>query len=446
MVTKMTSNIKVKKPDQSPKRLQEEHQKIAIVVGQSIVQQLKKQEQYQQQQTSHKVRLTQAGKSLTGSVKSKQLNLGEITKELSEEMRNKMNINAVARILKEDKKSFLSSAQLDTRVKILSLLWSENNESLTSNNISELVKKYVFEDLRNRSDIAFHTISNEYLKYFKTGELTNYTQCLNLVLSSLIEKSELKDRDYFLPRFYIESPLLTDESIDLLRHFIISEEFYIGSVTVGLNILKILIEKKKTKRAKLLPVLLELCVSPDKSEIRSQAVKAAKNLHEIYGSDIRDPIEAFALQMLRHLLEANPPEIIKHGSWTEESIKICLILYLSLLPTNHKLIHDLAVVYVGTSADTKRIILRVLEGPVKGMGMNSPELLLLVENCPKGAETLVTRIIHVLTDKQPPSSELVARVRDLYQVSSRRSVVASSSNNGVLFTFNYRNVFPTFVF
>ena len=33
------------------------------------------------------------------------------------------------------------------------------------------------------------------------------------------------------------------------------------------------------------------------------------------------------------------------------------------------------------------------------MGMESPELLLLVETCPKGAETLITRIIHILTDK-----------------------------------------------
>lgn len=36
---------------------------------------------------------------------------------------------------------------------------------------------------------------------------------------------------------------------------------------------------------------------------------------------------------------------------------------------------------------------------VRGMGMDSPELLLLVENCPKGAETLVTRMLHILTDK-----------------------------------------------
>ena len=64
-----------------------------------------------------------------------------------------------------------------------------------------------------------------------------------------------------------------------------------------------------------------------------------------------------------------------------------------LLPTR------LATVYTSTNADIKRTILRMLEVPVKGMGMDSPELLLFVENCPKGAETLVTRVIHILTDK-----------------------------------------------
>lgn len=59
----------------------------------------------------------------------------------------------------------------------------------------------------------------------------------------------------------------------------------------------------------------------------------------------------------------------------------------------------LAVVYVQANADIKRKILRMVEGPVEGMGMESPELLKLVETCPKGAETLLIRIIHILTDK-----------------------------------------------
>lgn len=97
------------------------------------------------------------------------------------------------------------------------------------------------------------------------------------------------------------------------------------------------------------------------------------------------------------------------------------------------------MVYVQANADIKRRILRLVETPIEGMGMDSPELLKLVETCPKGAETLLIRIIHILTDKckigiavfklrkkvkiifffvfqiDPPSPALVNQVRDLYQ-------------------------------
>ena len=74
----------------------------------------------------------------------------------------------------------------------------------------------------------------------------------------------------------------------------------------------------------------------------------------------------------------------------------------------------LADVYVQTGGDVKRTILRILEAPIKEIGMESEELLSLVENCPKGSETLVTRIIHILTERSAPSPELVNKVRDLY--------------------------------
>ena len=48
------------------------------------------------------------------------------------------------------------------------------------------------------------------------------------------------------------------------------------------------------------------------------------------------------------------------------------------------------------------------------IGMESPELLNLVENWLKGLETLVTRIIHILMERTAPSPELVNKVRDLY--------------------------------
>jgi len=50
--------------------------------------------------------------------------------------------------------------------------------------------------------------------------------------------------------------------------------------------------------------------------------------------------------------------------WSEETIKLCLYLFLGLLPVDHRLIHDLANIYTAAVADIKRTILRVLETPV----------------------------------------------------------------------------------
>ena len=62
------------------------------------------------------------------------------------------------------------------------------------------------------------------------------------------------------------------------------------------------------------------------------------------------------------------------------------------------------MIYTAVNGDIKRVILRVLEIPVREMGMASPEILKLVENCPKGAETLITRIIHILTEQSKISA------------------------------------------
>uniref|UniRef100_A0ACB8FSI9 Uncharacterized protein n=1 Tax=Sphaerodactylus townsendi TaxID=933632 RepID=A0ACB8FSI9_9SAUR len=154
--------------------------------------------------------------------------------------------------------------------------------------------------------------------------------------------------------------------------------------------------------------------------VRQQALLFIKRMYE--KDQLREYVEKFALNYLQLLVHPNPPSVLFGADkdtevaapWTEETIKQCLYLYLALLPQNHKLIHELASVYTEAIADIKRTVLRVIEQPIRGMGMNSPELLLLVENCPKGAETLVTRCLHSLTDKVPPSPELVKRVRDLY--------------------------------
>lgn len=52
------------------------------------------------------------------------------------------------------------------------------------------------------------------------------------------------------------------------------------------------------------------------------------------------------------------------ATWNEDTVRQCLFLYLSLLPLNHQLVHELASVYTEAIADIKRSVLRAIEQPV----------------------------------------------------------------------------------
>lgn len=409
MIAKMNADAKSAASD-------EQQQKIAAIIGRSIAQELRRQEQQQQQAkvaTPTKVKLVPTGKALTTTVRFKQLNLADITTAQDEHTRRDIVQGAVDRILKVDNsRLFLSTSQRSARVKILSHLCAECK--VADLNLIERVKAHVFQDIRNRYDMLFNVLYNEYLSSKIAGDdLHAYNVCFDSFLTGIIE-CEHRDRAHFLPKFFNEAPLITAEALAAVRDFIIKEGS--AAVTLGMTIIKTLLQRRRLLRQDLMALVLELSVNMENAEARQQAVKTIKLLHKS-SPELRETIEEYAHSALRHLLEPTPPAPINNlaATWSEDAIKLCLMPYLSLLPNNHSLIHNLAVVYVSTQAEIKRVILRALEAPVRAMGMNSPELLLLLENCPKGAETMVARMIHVLTDKQAPSAELVSRVRDLYQ-------------------------------
>lgn len=349
--------------------------------------------------------------------RQRQLNLAEITKPLSDEEMEQMLVLTVRRILKAGR--IHTSGIPVVQVKILAGLATQ-----FGGEISAMLRDYILEDPRLHADVALAWLYEEYaqLQGFLQAAGTqggigkrggdSYGESLNGILLDVLHKCEPRERDALFSRFYLEIPSITPDALLILKQYCSSE----STVSQGLSILSSLVDYRPPQQMEYLQQVLDLTVAPTQ-EVRLQAARLAKQLHE--RGNFRPIIEDFALTFLRYLLEPTPPRHLLHDpvavtTWTEDCIKICMQLYLSLLPVNNKLIHDLAVVYVGADAEIKRTIFRGLEGPVKGMGMSSPELLLLVENCPKGAETLVTRIIHILTDKTPPSSELVARVRDLY--------------------------------
>lgn len=46
-----------------------------------------------------------------------------------------------------------------------------------------------------------------------------------------------------------------------------------------------------------------------------------------------------------------------------------------------------------------QVTFRCIEQTIKAIGMQSEDLLSMIENCPVGAEPLIARIVHLLTER-----------------------------------------------
>nr|XP_033334950.1 symplekin isoform X2 [Megalopta genalis] len=352
----------------------------------------------------------------------KALKLSEVTKPLSKEVKEKMLLMAVNRILSSEKTAVFGGVAA-IRSKILTTLAATFNPY-----IKEAVLRYITDDMRNRLDLALGWLYEEYalLQGFQrrttlcTKPQEAPHQAYNFLLCTLVSAIDLvqgKDRDTLLNRLYLEAPLITEDAVEALK--MVSSEETRG--LAPLQLLKEMVIRRPTKQLVFLNVLL--ChTGHENNTIREAAIQLVCELYS--RSELSKLIEEYAVLYLGFLRLHAPPEIVFgqdrgrpqiETQWTESTTRACLGLYLALLSEHQDLIHELARVYTSMSADVKRMVLRLVEGPVRSLGMGSPQLLALVETCPKGAETLVTRIIHILTEKSAPSAELVARVRELYQ-------------------------------
>ncbi|KAG8448477.1 hypothetical protein GDO86_015533 [Hymenochirus boettgeri] len=333
--------------------------------------------------------------------------LKEVTETLTETQMKTLKLSAVRRILQAER-TVVSCGATHMRVKVLARLVTQLDVTVKTEVLSHFLS-----DPRMRLDLALAWLYQEYCEYQSGAGEEGYQECLIGILTGLQERPD--QRDGVFTKVVLEAPLLTDSALDVIRKYCEDE----GRSYLGMSTLRDLILTRPARQFQYLHLLLNLS-SHEKDKIRQQSLLFIKRMYE--KESLRPYIEKFALNYLQLLVHPNPPSVLFGADkdtevaapWTEDTVKQCLYLYLALLPQNHKLIHELASVYTEATADIKRTVLRVIETPIRGMGMNSPELLLLVENCPKGAETLVTRCLHILTDKVPPSPELVKRVRELY--------------------------------
>ncbi|RDD44839.1 Symplekin [Trichoplax sp. H2] len=292
-----------------------------------------------------------------------------------------LSLSAFERMLKGEENAHHAGMALE-RIQVLVGLATQ-----LRGEVANAFRNYIFEDIRGRFELACTWLTKEYLLSLaassQSTEIKNdndgYSQCLAEILKELTDKLDKEDK--LFTHFCLEIPRFTSVAYKAIEDYSKNE----GSSKLGLSTMYELILRRPVTKAPLMQKLLDLTVFENE--------------------------QRRALENLEMVLQIGDNQ---SNQWSEDSIKMHMSLFMSLLPKNHVIIHNLANMYGKATSNVKRVILRQIEHPIRNIGMSSPELLKFFEQVPSGTETLLTRILYIFTDKSMPSQELIRKVREAY--------------------------------
>lgn len=354
--------------------------------------------------------------------RAKELKLDEITKVLTRSKKESLLLQTVVRILNAEKRCAIGGV-MNQRKRILSILAT----SFTLEVRDEIIK-YIKSDFVSRYDLAEMWLFEEYsllqgytrFSYIKSENKPNFAY--NRLLAELVDTvigfdDENFDKEKYLRQLFVGTPILPDEACATLES--ICERPDLSRYAI--EIVRDLIVSRPPKRVKLLKILLRYSVH-ESDELRETAQQNLLSIYSKHKLSI-DVIEEFALHWLGYLVRGNPPQEIlglEYGRsdtavvWSDPLTKICLSLFLAILPYNDKLLANLCEIYVKTAPEIKRTILKTIDIAIKKLGSTNAQILRIIEDGVKGTETLITRIIYILAERTSLDPELVRRVRNLY--------------------------------
>ncbi|KAM7535756.1 hypothetical protein Aperf_G00000097372 [Anoplocephala perfoliata] len=273
-----------------------------------------------------------------------------------------------------------------------------------------------FGDAENSGVIGTH----EELEFWKTGSargeeqkssITNlvpfqsvshsYVNLFNKILHQISKPAVKKP---YMCRFFLEAPVLTPRVISFLKDYCAVPE----QAEYGFQVVRTLIEMKPTQwREELLNLLFGFSAF-EEATVRDAAIKATSQLADS-STKWEEVVEDRAVERMRRILQPKPTSetfadlFVKPPTltekWTNETCKLCAQLFLGLLPRRlGKLLSTLADIYVTSKTNIQSFILQNMDAAICQINLLSPYFLSILKNCPPGAESLITRMLLVLTD------------------------------------------------
>ena len=134
----------------------------------------------------------------------------------------------------------------------------------------------------------------------KPGDDASYNDVLCSMIKGVSLKPDLPsaERDSIIRRLYLESPIITDEAISLLKSFCQAEGGTGGGALAGVHLMKDLVMLRPTKQLNFLHTILEFCYHED-TEVRDIALTTVTQLHDRGDKSLSSIIEDYSVTYLK---------------------------------------------------------------------------------------------------------------------------------------------------
>ncbi|WKY13110.1 hypothetical protein Q1695_004153 [Nippostrongylus brasiliensis] len=281
---------------------------------------------------------------------------------------------------------------------------------------------------RHRTDLALLWITELYSQYqgftvcFNHDYMTTFGrapkselfQKFDTTLCSLLQKllDKGQHKEALFHKLLLDCPLVTTNALSILEKACLDEVY--GAF--GITTLRELLLTRNRQRSELVDLLFKLSFF-DRAEVKQLCVDTLKELCSLkyMHKDLR-------LKLIEQLNECTlptpPPHFVAYrqvSEFDEMLYRNGIHLYLAILPLDTSLLLPLAKAYTKASTLLKKIMLRSIENSIKAIGMDNEDMLQLLDECPVGAESFVARVVHLLTERQTATKEVVNRMKKLHE-------------------------------
>ncbi|KAG0140155.1 hypothetical protein CROQUDRAFT_665580 [Cronartium quercuum f. sp. fusiforme G11] len=285
--------------------------------------------------------------------------------------------------------------------------------------------------------------------------ILNLTSNLNIIPTGpSSENNPLTSTKHLLSQFLLDLPYLPEK--ELLRLSQLCQDP--NKLTIGFNTLRELTSLKPKIRFQTLDILLSLSTHSQR-QTRNAAILCLKTW--VVGNQqisISERVVSFAIQLVQKLSnnqdddDDNNDHVINQvemedgetgeddlvrvenavlisglGKPNDESMVVQhLELLLALSVKNPDLLDHLFRVYPDMTTIVQEAVQRLITPMIRTLGPKHPKLGLLVQNCPKGAEPLILRILNIFTEKGGKAPMvMIEAIKSLGNNQSPRLIIAT---------------------